>query len=245
MHDSGRPGPIGQISRWGQPVCPLTEGLAPAFNDFVTKRIREVAARVGAPSTGDCGRDVNVLVAFTAMPDQLMADVREHHQALLGFHYVGETKSLAAFQPPMKSWYVTMTRVPGGDFAMFDRAYAPRPPGGTGSHIPPPLKSEFAFALVVVDSSLLEGQEIGPVADKVAMLVLSKPAARDGCSSLPTVMDLLEPTCPSGGSQQGLTAYDEAYLRALYAYKGDERRSFERRSIARRVVERTGSAQAH
>ena len=238
LHDMGRPGPFGQISRWAEPVCPITAGLTPALDRFVNQRIREIAARVGAPGAGDCGKGGNVMVMFTTKPDQLMSDIREHHEGLLGYHYVGETKSLAAFQPPMKSWYITTTSIQGGDFVMLDRAYAPGPPGGTASRIPPPLQSRFAFALVVVDANLLDGEEIGPVADRIAMLALSKPAARTACSSLPSVMDFLT-MCP-GPPALGLTDYDEAYLKALYAYKGSELRYFERRSLARQIIKGAG-----
>ncbi len=141
----------------------------------------------------------------------------------------------------MKSWYVTKTTIAGGDLAMLDQAYTPRPPQG-GSRIPPPLQSQFVFVLVVVDANLLEGQAIGPVADRIAMLALSRPAAREGCSALPSVMDLLDPGCTSNGGAEGLTSYDEAYLKALYAYKGSEIRYFERRSMARTIISPTSVA---
>jgi hypothetical protein len=219
----------------------MTEGLPPDFNAFVTSRIKEIAARVGAPGPDEC-EDVDVLVVFTSEPDRLMDDVRKHHEGLLGYHYVGETKSLAAFEAPMKSWHVTTTSIPGSDFTMIDQAYAPGPPAGTASRISPPLKSEFAFALVVVDSNLLEGQAIGPVADRIAMLILSSPAPRHGCSPLPSILDFLDAKCPSRGSMEALTTYDEAYLKALYAYRGSEIRYFERSSIAKKIVVDAGAA---
>ncbi|HEY5409187.1 MAG TPA: hypothetical protein VIJ94_00545 [Caulobacteraceae bacterium] len=141
----------------------------------------------------------------------------------------------------MKIWYVTMTI--SGDFRHIDRAYGRLLPNGF-THFPPPMKSEFAFALVVVDAKLLEGQAIAPVADRIAMLVLSKPAPRDGCSPLPSVMDVLEPKCPSAGSAEGLTAYDEAFLKALYAYEGSEIRYFERGSIAKGIIKDAGPTTA-
>ena len=243
LHDAGRPGPFGWISRWVRPVCPVTSGLTAAMNDFISSRIREVAARVGAPTAGDCSKDPDILVLFTTEPDKLMADVRKHHEGLLGYHYVGQTKSLAAFEPPMKSWYVTSTRIPGSDFVMLDRAYAPGPPGGTGSRIPAPLQSRFVLALVVIDARLVEGQAIGSVADRIAMLVLSKPASRTGCSALPSVMDFLNPQCP-GSAVEELTRYDEAYLKALYTYQGDEMRSLERHSMGKAMVSQTSLAVA-
>jgi hypothetical protein len=243
VRDLGRPGPVNQISRWGEPVCPTTEGLSPGFNDFVSERIREVAARVGAPGPGDCAGGANVSVMFTTKPDRLMTHVRKHHAGLLGFHHIGERKSLAAFQPPMKSWYVTMTTVPG-QFASIDHAYGPGVPGGTGSRIRLPYKSRFALVLVVVDADLIEGQAIGPVADKIAMLVLSRPAPRGGCSSLPSILDFLEPACPSGEAAQSLTAYDEAYLKALYAFDRDELKGYMRDTVRDYITENAGPSAA-
>ena len=239
--EEGHTGPLGQISRWAQPICPMTAGLSPGFAEFVNKRIEAIAARVGAPGSERCGKGVNVMVVFTTVPDELMADVRRHHEALLGFHGVGETRDLSAFRPPMKSWHVTMTRAPG--YLAIDTPYT-RLPNWGASHTPPPTKSEFAFALVVVDAKLLEGQAIGPVADRIAMLTLSNPAPRDSCGPLPTIMDLLEPNCAADGSTEGLTSYDEAYLKALYAFKAHdyqgEDRSFERRAIAKGIIKFAG-----
>ena len=56
---------------------------------------KDIATQVGAPSPGDCPKQDNVMVVFTTKPDQFMADVRDHHDGLVGYHYVGETKSAA------------------------------------------------------------------------------------------------------------------------------------------------------
>ena len=249
VHDLGRPGPIGQIARWREPICPRVMGLTQSFDDFVSQRIGDDASEVGAPHSQTC-HDFNVLVVFTTEPQKLMADVRDHHPALLGYHFSGETKALATFQGPMESWYVTATSIKTGikDYRtarQVDVAYAPGPPTGTGSHIPPELVSEFALELVVIDANPLDGQEIGPVADKIAMLVLSKPAERETrgeCSPLPSVMDVLDPKCPSAKSIDGLTSYDKAFLKGLYSYQGNELRAFERAKIAERIVQETGDA---
>jgi hypothetical protein len=38
---------IHQLTRWRNGICPLTQGLSPAFNAFVSARIEAVAAAVG------------------------------------------------------------------------------------------------------------------------------------------------------------------------------------------------------
>src|ERR1700761_3264962 len=40
----------GQLARWHVGICPLTSGLSPDFNDFVSARILAIAASVGAPT---------------------------------------------------------------------------------------------------------------------------------------------------------------------------------------------------
>jgi hypothetical protein len=215
VQDQGRPSPVHGLARWDQQICPGTVGLTQGFDAFVSKRIKEIAARVGAPGEGTC-KQTNLLIIFTTQPDKLMADIRDHHPGLLGYHNYSETKSLAAFRPPMKSWYITATdgRLDGGD------GHEPRCIDliGCAGRILPPMHVRFAFALVVVDSSRIEGKPIGAVAAEIAMTALSMPAADDGCRTLPSIMDVLNSGCPSSASLDGLTTFDEAYLKALYAY---------------------------
>jgi hypothetical protein len=239
VEDLGQPGPINRISRWGEAVCPRVAGLSQPFNDFVTARIKQIAADAGVPAAAECGDRANVLAIFTTKPQDVAADLGRNHKALLGFHYVGQTGSLAAFRPPMKAWYVTVSIIPG-KYAAIDKAYAPAPPGTAGSRIHPPVQSRFAFVLILIDSNLLKDQAIGPVADKVAMLALSNPGAHDGCSPLPSVLDLLEPDCVSDDPADGLTDFDRSYLKALYAFDRDELKSLMRGEIADRIIAELG-----
>lgn len=257
MKAQGKPGPIGQVSRWHGPVCPATEGLTPAFNAFVSRRIKEIAARVGAPG-GSC-EDDNVRVIFTPEPDGLMVDVLDNHPNLLGYHTPSETRSLAAFLPPMKSWYVTGTRFAYKPVVMGQEGIQIDPPPGgvadapgslsitwecTGTRIRCEKASDISYVLVVVDARRVEGFTIDAVADEVAMVALSRPGPRGGCSPLPSVMDALNPECSKDGPIEGLTSYDEAYLRGLYAYKGSEIMAFENSAIAKSMVKATGPAPA-
>ncbi|MBS0332782.1 MAG: hypothetical protein JSS35_08455, partial [Proteobacteria bacterium] len=51
----------------------------------------------------------------------------------------------------------------------------------------------------------------------VAMLALARGTAPKGCSELPTILDFLNADCPAGADPAGLSAYDVAYLKALYS----------------------------
>lgn len=240
VHDHGRLGMNGQVSRWRKALCPTTEGLSPAFDDFVTARIKAVAGDVGLPEQA-CAHGIDVLVVFTTRPDALMADIRDHHPQMLGFHEPGERKSLAKFEPPMKSWYVTLTRQGTAAKVDWDNGglFPDLLPHG-GGHFPPVFFSDFGFALVVVDSTKVEGEEIGTVADRIALLALSKPAEHDGCSALPSVLDALDSACPDGQATEGLTTYDKAYLKAFYGYQGDEDKAVERAAVRKSLMQAVG-----
>jgi hypothetical protein len=67
----------------------------------------------------------------------------------------------------------------------------------------------------VADSAQVDGQAIGTVADEIAALALSDPGLRRGCSPLPSVLDALDTACPE--SAPAPSAYDAAFLKALYA----------------------------
>jgi hypothetical protein len=217
-HDS----PIGNLSRWRAPVCPVTLGLSPAMDDFVSNRIGEVAEQVKAPHRADC-RQSNILVVFTPEPQKLIDRVRTKRPEALGYHYVSEEKALATFHGPVEAWHVTGTQAWSGPLSLDitdppcmaaqckGRGYF----AGSNSRLTNLQANEFIYVLVVVDTAQVDGQAIGTVADEIAALALSDPGLRHGCSPLPTVLDALDPTCTE--SAPALTAYDAAFLKALYA----------------------------
>jgi len=245
------PGPVKQFTRWSDPVCPTTKGLTSAFNAFVTQRIKDVAARVGAPGASGCvDWAPNVEVVFSTEPQKAVDDVRAHHPEQLGFNYNGSSE-LTRFEPPIKAWYGSMTlwRDIRDTNNVHDRRSndaANRRPfcidmeavlchGAFGKGMLDTVKSRFTHVLVVIDASRTDGKAIGAVADEIAMTVLSRPGPREGCSALPSAMDVLDSSCADSDTLGGLTPYDEAFLRALYTHRDSELQSYERTAIERAV----------
>src|SRR4051812_36813847 len=56
---------IDKIARWETGICPITEGLPLRDSMFVTQRLKEVAAKVGAPVSTDKACKHNVEIVFT------------------------------------------------------------------------------------------------------------------------------------------------------------------------------------
>ncbi|HEY3951403.1 hypothetical protein [Phenylobacterium sp.] len=211
---------IGQLSRWGGPVCPQTSGLPPAFDAYVSARVKLVAAGVGAPVDKHPNRNfpckANLLIVFTTEPQKLMDDVRRHHPKMLGFHYAAQAERLARMEHPFQAWYMTGTKTEGG-LPEPDDEFRPTPGGTAGSRLSVRLESQIMAVLVVVDASKIVGHQIGAISDDVAMLALAHGTAPKGCSELPTIVDFLNPDCPAGPDPAGLSTYDVAYLKGLYS----------------------------
>ena len=72
------------------------------------------------------------------------------------------------------------------------------PPGCAGSLISDCTRSAFKNVLVVVDVHAVEGKSLGAVADYVAMLALSQVKPADGCSPMPSILDLLAKSACAG-----------------------------------------------
>jgi hypothetical protein len=228
------------LARWRIGLCPVTRGLSPAFNAFVSARVREVASDIGAPIDDPQTCRKNVEVIFTPEPQKLLEEVVKDHEILLGFHWVSQTKKVATVSRPIQSWYVTTTVAPNGLEEIDDQLefLSPPVPGGalvTGSRIPGGPPARIIHALVVVDSKKVDGYTIGSVSDYVAMLALSQPRSADDCSELPSILDLFSRGCEATGKTDALSDVDRAYLKALYVVEPTMDLTFQRGSISRHM----------
>ena len=225
---------IGQLARWRTGVCPLTRGLDPELNAFVSARIRAVAAAVGAPHDESSACKFNVQILFTLEPQQVLSEAAKQDSLLLGFHYPQQEKRLATVSRPIQGWYVTSTRNYRGQEAIDNpvplgtqqgssgvpQGYFPAskvPPGEPGSRLTNLRSSQIVLALIVVDANKIAGMAVGPLSDYIAMLALSQARSPDTCSRLPSIVDLMASDCGDREKVAQITAGDLAFLRALYS----------------------------
>lgn len=221
----------GQLARWGvggdAGICPLTTGLAPAFNDFVSARILAVAASVGAPvQAGPCSRH-NVYIIFTTDPDKTLAAMVKRDPRILGFHYQRQTRDLENMTRPIQGWYVTTTHGWHGDKSIDEAEpllplessildQGKHPAGRPGSRLSNGTSSAIVNAVIVADAGKIVGRSIGAIADYVAVLSLTQAFASERCGSLPSILDMMLQACNEAQTLTGITAGDLAFLRALY-----------------------------
>jgi hypothetical protein len=226
----------GNLARWRggkQSICPVTEGLSPAYNAFVTARLRALGAYVGAPVESDPQCKSNVQILFTNNPQQKMDSITKWATGpAFRNRYAGGAKDLIAFKSDhaIQGWYLTTgsgsavlnTDVDLVGFGILpiwpqitqkylgSTATGSRVAGGSGSG------SGIGVVILVVDTTKVVGSTIGAIADSLAMLTLSVAQSPDHCDPLPSILDLLSSSCGTRAMPTGITAGDLAFLKALY-----------------------------
>jgi hypothetical protein len=103
------PGRItGKLARWEDGVCPVTVGLKPQYADFISRRIKDVAAQVGAPVNARPSCKPNIEIVFTTKPQALADRMRREDQLYLGYHdNSSQADALATVRHPIQAWYTT------------------------------------------------------------------------------------------------------------------------------------------
>lgn len=226
----------GNLARWRggmQSICPLTTGLSPGYNAFVTARLRAIAAYVGAPVQSNPRCKSNVEILFTNNPREKMDAVMDWASGVaFRYRYAGGGRDLIAFSSghAIQGWYMTTTG--GGivfntDVSLVGLNVLPIWPqvaqnyigtGATGTRVEGGSGSGTGIGIVilVVDTTKVVGHPIGTVADYLAMLTLSVVQSPDNCDALPSILDLMSSSCGTREMPTVITAGDLAFLKALY-----------------------------
>ncbi|TWB29556.1 hypothetical protein FBZ91_12555 [Nitrospirillum viridazoti] len=244
VQDHGHPSPrLNQLTRWERPVCPQAINVPADVAAFLTTRIKTVAGQVGAPTRDGCKRDIEII--FSDAPQAVMDAVADKRSFLLGYHFVNQTKTVSKVTQAIQAWYVTAVR-DGATTVVDDPYYVPGPNdplkdqfhGNGGSRLSHDMTSVFDNIVVIVDTTKIEGETFGSLADYLAMLVLAQPASAVGqCNPLPSILSLFTDACPSAQRVRTLSPADKAYLEGLYSVAPDAVGSLQRATIATHMLD--------
>jgi hypothetical protein len=235
---------VGRLARWQKKICPQTIGLGPKYAKYVTQRIRDIAAAVGASVDPDLACKPNIEVMFTTTPQALLDNVRQKAPILLGYHdNMAQADRMAKVTHSIQAWYTTESMDIDGSRAVDSGRCgaehtitigAPGTMGGdlltgatlqmtlpcavvvhsNGFHAHDGLSSGLFNVLIVSEPAKLYDYEMGALADYIAMLALSQPPSQDNCQDLPSISNLLAQGCSAAAAH--ITDGDLAYLRGLY-----------------------------
>jgi hypothetical protein len=223
------------LARWRggkQSICPLTVGLTPQYNAFVTARLRAVGTYVGAPVQSDPQCKTNVQILFTDNPQQSMDAVMKWATRAFGIRYSGGMQDLLESKGDraIQGFYLTTrggSAVLNTDMALVGLDVLPVWPriseqylgnGRLGSRLggDPGSGIGIGVVLLVVDTTKLAAYNVGTLADYLAMLTFSVAQSPDHCDPLPSILDLMSSSCGTREKPAAITAGDLAFLKALY-----------------------------
>lgn len=219
----------GSLLRWrggrSETICPGTTGLDEGYNDFVSARVRAIAAFVGAPVQSDDQKCTpNVQIIFTHDPRNVMAAVQQWGARSLRVRFDHQMQKALDIsdEHAIQGWYVTA----GGGSAVLNRdagmvggidlqALWPRviptsnQAGGESSR-------SILGVVLVINTRRTPGTTIGTIADYAALVSLTVIQNPNQCDPLPSILDAMSPGCTSRDRPTGITAGDLAFLKALY-----------------------------
>ncbi len=240
-------------ARWVDPVCPRVLGLQDNAARIVEARIRRVAADAGAELAPEpCNS--NIVVTFAADAGGVVREVHRMRGRVFSDLPPDRRDHLLNSDAPVRWWHFTETR---GRYGEGDRE-----PGVSGQGQPASYSADdtmkYAFegdtmqydsslistfaqraiesASVVIDLDHVMGRRLEDVAEYAALVALSEIRSGDYASE-DSVLGMFGSRDRNGG----LTAQDEAFLRALYRLPLDRQASRHRGMLAREMMaSRTG-----
>lgn len=231
-----------KLPRWQSGICPVAVGLRPEAIALTLARLKDNAAKVGAPVDALPGCKPNVEIVFTTTPQALLDNVRKKHPGYLGYsRRSAPADRLAVVTHPIQAWYLTASGSELGGRKVLDSPIIIAPRGMESLYTTPQwpvtgrftydgLFSEFYHVFVVINPEKLVEQEIGSLADYISFLALSRVASLDRCQGLTTVMNLLLSDCAAAAP--ALTEGDLAFLRGLYKMRQGYKAVVQRGGIA-------------
>jgi hypothetical protein len=214
-----------EISRWKRGICPTTHGLTQAENNaYVTERIKEVAEEIGAPvEAPPCHANIDVI--FTDKPQDFLDQVRKEGGASLLGPRPSQAATVGTMRYAVQAWYATATRDTNGHLIGDDEdgngTYGsnfndiPRR-AVMGSLLRTDLKSELTHIYIIADTGKTQGYRLGAIADYVAVLALSQTQSFETCKSIPSITNLISPSCGADLKPSSITDTDMAFLKAVY-----------------------------
>jgi hypothetical protein len=206
-----------KVPRWiggRRSICPVTIGLSPEQNAFVTERLRALAAYVGAPVQPGPQCEENVAIQFTNNPQKTMDEIYRWATVYFLNRYSGGMRDLIKFTGghAIQGWYLM-----GGDWrtdlALVHLDVLPIWPQITQNY---KNRGGIGVVILVIDTTKVASYGIGAIADYLAMLTLSVAQSPDHCDPLPSILDLMSSSCGTREKPTAITAGDLAFLKALY-----------------------------
>ncbi len=229
----------GQMATFRVPVCPMSFGLPAEYNTVVADRIREVAGAAGVP-LAESGCDPNLVIIVADDSRDFFDAFRRDRPTLFHALELSEIKDVQVAEGPVRAWQLVQLRGSDGRparwvrFQVGDSVSPPRQmlDGLTPSRIQKGTRRDLSITFVVFDLAATDGLTLTQIADHAAMRTLARTEGAD--AGAPSILALFN---EGGPRADGLTTWDAAYLKSLYATNNTVSASQQQSNMARLIGE--------
>ncbi len=245
-----------QLARFEDSVCPGVVGLGARQGQFLVDRIAQRALELDL-NVGQPGCKANVLVIVTADADGVAQAIVQEQQYLMANYGLQEnlnTRGAEALDDfvvtsrPVRWWHVSQTQTADSDILghtnPIGRMTGPTTQEFLGAEVTRPSTIDFGRltrptlqavrnVVVIVDAQRVTQVRLDALADYIAMVTLAQTEPGADTSGYDTILNLFSEAL---SGQDGMTAWDVAYLQGVYAGRGNQLNSdWQSRTIARRM----------
>lgn len=227
------PPPGRKAARWDEPLCVGVIGMRPDLAQLMVDRITAVALELGVPASRP-GCRPDVFVVATADGDATARELvrsspRDYRPGTAGAER--GAAALEVFQSsgrPIRWWHVSLAvnadtgqpiqRLPGQQPFVAPRERTRPADFGTYATIVSPslirdeTRDVLARVVIVLESSALDRASFGQISDYIAMVALAQ-IDPEAAPEVPSILNLFR---DAPAAEPGLSAWDRAYLSALY-----------------------------
>ena len=203
-----------KLTRWQNqtPICPLVGGLPHDHGEFILGRISQVAAAAGARLAPNFCKP-NLYVVVTADSDSLIKEWSEREPVLFADPDGTQMRSFLASSKPIRVWYETVLFNEDGRSIAIDWQSGLPITHSSGAPFKWSEMPGLVSVVILVDSRRTAGISFGQLADYVAMAGLAKLRLDANVGDAPTILQLFS---SAKAPPQGLSPWDESFLKALY-----------------------------
>ena len=204
------------LARFDGFACPGVIGLSTDYAEMLVARVRMIAQDLHIPLAPEGTCHPNIFISFTEDGRADMAEIQKKTKLLTDVLTVQEREELLDEAGPVRVLSVVETRMQNGA-AMPRRKNLTDIPQATmeggQSLISTATEKHITQVVVLFDRAQAAGKSIHQLADYAVMRVFARTRDAKGGDAPVSILGLFD---ANGTPPDGMTAFDRAYLAALY-----------------------------
>ena len=211
------------LAQWQKeiPICPEVAGFPYDDSEYVLSRLSQIARAAGASLAPEsCSANLHIVVS--SVPDELIAEWSNRKPWMFGNAGGTKIRQFLKGPAPIRVWYNTaFFNGDGIPCKTYDGGVQVCEQDAQVAQVRLAAVRDFSSVIVLVDARQTQEISIGQLAAYIAMVGLAEIRVNAKLGVAPTILRLF--TDPTNAPPFGMSAWDEAYLKALYHTQHDER----------------------